>query len=119
MAAIRTRRKYGAQLSLAALIGATPEQPGDNNAPQTHRAMHTTNRNFIDDFRTSNADGLSWTALPEFFRNHGFFTTGDTPLAPVESICTDADLRAAAFGFVLSFTALQVLGKSITREFTA
>ena len=96
------------------------EQPGDNNAPQTHRAMHTTNRNFIDDFRTSNADGLSWTALPEFFRNHGFFTTGDTPLAPVESICTDAaDLRAAAFGFVLSFTALQVLGKSITREFTA
>lgn len=31
--------------------------------------------NFINDFR-DNPAGKSWTALPEFFRNQGFFTTG-------------------------------------------
>eukprot|EP01043_Picozoa_sp_COSAG02_P060221 COSAG02_NODE_7825_length_2832_cov_1.204903_4_plen_82_part_00 len=81
--------------------------------------MRTPNRNFIDDFRTGNPDGLSWTALPEFFRKHGFFTTGDTPLASVESICTLTDPRAAAFGLGVSFTVLQVLGKSITRALAA
>eukprot|EP01052_Picozoa_sp_SAG31_P043528 SAG31_NODE_7281_length_1734_cov_2.241590_2_plen_192_part_00 len=32
--------------------------------------------NFIDDFRSGSPEGGSWTALPEFFRKQGFFTTG-------------------------------------------
>eukprot|EP01048_Picozoa_sp_COSAG05_P019621 COSAG05_NODE_3121_length_2308_cov_2.488909_2_plen_218_part_00 len=32
--------------------------------------------NFIDDFRSGSPEGEDWTALPEFFRNQGFFTTG-------------------------------------------
>ena len=32
--------------------------------------------NFIDDFRSGSADGESWTAMPEFFKQQGFFTTG-------------------------------------------
>eukprot|EP00041_Stephanoeca_diplocostata_P025661 m.677149 g.677149 ORF g.677149 m.677149 type:complete len:547 (-) comp22794_c0_seq3:164-1804(-) len=30
--------------------------------------------NFIDDFR--NGPGANWTALPQFFRTHGYYTTG-------------------------------------------
>ena len=32
--------------------------------------------NFINDFRTGNSEGQKWIALPEFFRLHGYFTTG-------------------------------------------
>ena len=71
------------------LLRTTQELGGD--ASQHLTAPCATHRNFIDDFRTGNPDGLSWTALPEFFRNHGFFTTGDTPLLPAMLIRTDAD----------------------------
>ena len=32
--------------------------------------------NFLDDFRTTPDDGEDWIALPQFFRDHGWFTTG-------------------------------------------
>ena len=86
-AAIQTRLESGEQREVLPLGVAS-------FAPTSHH--HVTRRNFIDDFRTGNPDGLSWTALPEFFRNHGFFTTGDTLRAAPRVILvagTDSKLR--------------------------
>ena len=38
-----------------------------------------TRRNFLNHFREAGA-GANWTALPEFFKKHGYWTTGSGKL---------------------------------------
>ena len=66
---ILTRLERGKNLDDTCCCCITHALSSPANSP------HVCCRNFINHFR-DNPEGVSWTALPEFFRKQGFFATG-------------------------------------------